>query len=120
MPKINLLQELKQRLLKFGKFYHVRDITTDILAKQMDVEQFTEVYWVKFHRIFDARKCKRFLDAKEFYGGILHISYAPEYESKEELKEKLSQRTFEIKKCLKRNENYNKRKRENHGCTKTN
>ncbi|TMW44112.1 hypothetical protein DOY81_010805 [Sarcophaga bullata] len=86
----------------------------------MDVEQFTEVYWVKFHRIIDARKCKRFLDAKEFYGGILHISYAPEYESKEELKEKLNQRTFEIKKCLKRNESYNKRKREDRSCTKTN
>lgn len=120
MPKINLQQELKQRLLKFGKFYHVRNVTTDILAKQMDVEQFTEVFWVKFQRIYDARKCKRFLDAKEFYGGILHISYAPEHESQDELKNKLNQRMLEIKNCLKRNESYKKRKQDDYSCTKAN
>lgn len=106
VPKINLQQELKQRLSRFGKLYHVRNVTREMLDKHLELEQFTEVFWVKFSKIYDARKCKRFMDAKEFYGGILHISYAPEYETKEELKEKLSKRQKEVEIALKRNKEY--------------
>ncbi|KNC33318.1 hypothetical protein FF38_06059 [Lucilia cuprina] len=102
VPKINLLQELKQRLQRFGKLYYVRNVTTEMLERQLELEQFTEVYLAKFYKIYEARKCKRFLDAKEFYGGILHISYAPEYESKEELKDKIQKRKLEIENSLKR------------------
>ncbi|KAI8126907.1 RNA-binding protein 48 [Lucilia cuprina] len=95
-------QELKQRLQRFGKLYYVRNVTTEMLERQLELEQFTEVYLAKFYKIYEARKCKRFLDAKEFYGGILHISYAPEYESKEELKDKIQKRKLEIENSLKR------------------
>lgn len=57
---------------------------------------FTDVYHVKFHKLEHARRAKRFLDATEFYGGILHISYAPEYESLDELRRKLTQRRNEV------------------------
>ncbi|XP_037821926.1 RNA-binding protein 48 [Lucilia sericata] len=102
VPKINLLQELKQRLQRFGKLYYVRNVTTEMLDRQLELEQFTEVYLAKFYKIHEARKCKRFMDAKEFYGGILHISYAPEYETKEEFKDKLQKRKLEIERSLKR------------------
>lgn len=104
VPKINLVQELRQRLSRFGKLTHIRNVTQEMLEKQLEIEQFTEVFWSKFQKIYDARKCKRFMDAKEFYGGILHISYAPEYETKEELKDKLQKRKLEIEYTLKRNE----------------
>ncbi|KAM7344698.1 RNA-binding protein 48 isoform 1-T1 [Cochliomyia hominivorax] len=106
VPKINLIQELKQKLSRFGKLYHVRNVTGEMLEKQLELEQFTEVYWAKFYKIYEARKCKRFMDAKEFYGGILHISYAPEYETKEELRAKLQRRRTEIEFALKRNKSY--------------
>lgn len=113
VPKINLLQELKQRLLRFGKLYHVRNVTTEMIERQLELEQFTEVYWAKFYKIYEARKCKRFLDAKEFYGGILHISYAPEYETISELKEKLQKRKLEIEYSLKRNKIYDNNDKRN-------
>lgn len=113
VPKINVSQELKKRLLRFGPLNHVRNVTAEMLEKQMELEQFTEVFWVKFSKIYDARKCKRFLDAKEFYGSILHISYAPEYEDVAELEEKLNNRRLEVENAIKRNEHFNIKKGKN-------
>ncbi|XP_013105057.1 RNA-binding protein 48 [Stomoxys calcitrans] len=96
VPKINLQNELKQKLRKFGAIKHVRIVTADLLNKGFEIESFTEVFWVCFERVFDARKCKRYMDAKSFYGGILHISYAAEYETIEELREKLELRRTEV------------------------
>lgn len=62
----------------------------------MELESFTDVFAVQFERLEHARRAKRQLDAKQFYGGILHISYAPERESPQELREKLLQRQKEI------------------------
>ena len=42
--------------------------------------------------MFYFRKAKRKLDNRSFFGGILHVSYAPEYESVEETREKLMNR----------------------------
>lgn len=63
----------------------------------VQLEQFTDCCHVVFDKLEDARKAKRFLDAKNFYGGILHISYAPERESIDELRAKLYQRVHEVK-----------------------
>uniref|UniRef100_A0A1A9WBA9 RNA-binding protein 48 n=1 Tax=Glossina brevipalpis TaxID=37001 RepID=A0A1A9WBA9_9MUSC len=97
VPKINLTQELKKKLNQFGSLEYSRNITEEWtqLIHCYELEPFTEVYRVKYKKIEDARKCKRFLDAREFYGGILHISYAPEYETTEELKHKLQKRANE-------------------------
>ena len=42
--------------------------------------------------ISSARVAKRKLDNKSFFGKNLHVSYAPEFESVEETREKLQQR----------------------------
>ena len=55
-------------------------------------EPYTDVYWVKFVDISAARMAKRKLDDKSFFGKNLHVSYAPEFESVEETREKLQQR----------------------------
>lgn len=62
----------------------------------VELEAFTDVFAVQFERLENARRAKRQLDAKPFYGGILHISYAPERESPQELREKFMQRQKEI------------------------
>lgn len=94
---------MKQRIRKFGVLDHVHNVTHEFVEKGYELELFTEVFWIKFHRLHDARKCKIYLDAKEFYGGILHISYAPEYESIDELREKLNRRKTEVEYRLKVN-----------------
>uniref|UniRef100_A0A1B0FQH0 RNA-binding protein 48 n=1 Tax=Glossina morsitans morsitans TaxID=37546 RepID=A0A1B0FQH0_GLOMM len=110
VPKINLTQELKNKLRQFGSLENLRNITEQwVQTLSYELEPFTEVYCVKYKKIEEARRCKRYLDAREFYGGILHISYAPEYEALEELKSKLQQRANEINYRIKTNQNYIKK-----------
>ena len=59
-------------------------------------EPYTDVYWVKFVDISSARVAKRKLDDKSFFGKNLHVSYAPEFESVEETRDKLQQRRTAI------------------------
>lgn len=64
-------------------------------------ESYTDVYWVKFVDISAARVAKRKLDDRSFFGKNLHVSYAPEFESVEETREKLQERRDAIAKKLK-------------------
>ncbi|KAL9912465.1 RNA-binding protein 48 [Glossina fuscipes fuscipes] len=110
VPKINLIQELKNKLRQFGSLENLKNITEKwVQTLSYELEPFTEVYCVKYKKVEEARRCKRYLDAREFYGGILHISYAPEYETLEELKSKLQQRAYEINCRIKSNQNYIKK-----------
>ncbi|KAJ8971099.1 hypothetical protein NQ314_000881 [Rhamnusium bicolor] len=54
-----------------------------------------------------ARIAKRLLDTKSFYGGILHVCYAPECESVQETKTKLLQRKRDILNRLPKETNFN-------------
>lgn len=96
VPQINLTRELKDLLRRHGNVQLVQMITDDIKASgSMDTEAFTDVFYVRFEKLDKARRAKKILDAKNFYGGILHISYAPERETTEELRQKLYQRKRE-------------------------
>lgn len=50
------------------------------------------------------RIAKRFIDGKNFYGGLLHVFYVPELESVAETKAKLVQRRREVAIRIKRNQ----------------
>ncbi|MBA0821465.1 hypothetical protein Goarm_018321 [Gossypium armourianum] len=53
-------------------------------CKPMDAEnceQFTDVYWIEFQLISNARFAKRKLDDFVFLGNHLQVSYAPQFES---------------------------------------
>ncbi|XP_057541789.1 uncharacterized protein LOC130820436 isoform X2 [Amaranthus tricolor] len=68
-------------------------------CKPMDAEeceQFTDVYWIKFYLISNARFAKRKLDESVFLGNRLQVSYATEYESLSDTKEKLEGRRKEV------------------------
>ncbi|ALC40729.1 CG34231 [Drosophila busckii] len=79
VPKVNLQSNIKSKLQAF-----------------VELEAFTDVFAVQFERLEQARFAKRKLDASQFYGGILHISYAPERETHAELREKFLIRRNEI------------------------
>ncbi|KAH6805221.1 RNA-binding family protein [Perilla frutescens var. frutescens] len=61
-----------------------------------DCEQYTDVYWIKFHQLNNARFAKRKLDESVFLGNRLQVTYAPEYESLSDTKEKLEGRRKEV------------------------
>ncbi|PRQ31957.1 putative nucleotide-binding alpha-beta plait domain-containing protein [Rosa chinensis] len=61
-----------------------------------DCEQFTDVYWIKFRLVSNARFAKRKLDEYVFLGNRLGVSYAPQFESLADTKDKLEGRRREV------------------------
>ncbi|GMI70772.1 hypothetical protein like AT2G27790 [Hibiscus trionum] len=61
-----------------------------------DCEQFTDVYWIKFRLTSNARFAKRKLDEFVFLGNHLQVSYAPEFETLDDTKDKLESRRKEV------------------------
>ncbi|XVF85002.1 hypothetical protein PTKIN_Ptkin17bG0084100 [Pterospermum kingtungense] len=61
-----------------------------------DCEQFTDVYWIKFRLVSNARFAKRKLDEFVFLGNRLQVSYAPQFESVDDTKDKLEGRRKEV------------------------
>lgn len=121
VPKINLKNEIKRKLNNFGDISILELITDEMSSKGLNIfiyfvekiqfltsptflfqisvelEAFTDCYHVSFVKLEHARRCKKFLDARNFYGGILHISYAPEKETVDDVRLKLKQRISEVK-----------------------
>ncbi|OMO80180.1 Nucleotide-binding, alpha-beta plait [Corchorus olitorius] len=61
-----------------------------------DCEQFTDVYWIKFRLVSNARFAKRKLDEYVFLGNRLQVSYAPQFETLDDTKDKLEGRRKEV------------------------
>ncbi|CAA7053440.1 unnamed protein product [Microthlaspi erraticum] len=61
-----------------------------------DCEEFTDVYWIKFQLISNARFAKRKLDESIFLGNRLQVSYAPQFESLDDTKNKLETRRKQV------------------------
>lgn len=66
------------------------------ISPHHEAEQFTETYHLIYEKIQSARVAKRMLDTKNFYGGLLHVCYAPEYETVLETQQKLLQRSKDV------------------------
>ncbi|XP_051527065.1 RNA-binding protein 48-like isoform X4 [Myxocyprinus asiaticus] len=80
------MTELVQLFALYGVIEEYR------VLDEYPAEQFTEVYLFKFQKLTSARAAKRHTDEKSFFGGQLHICYAPEYETVEETRQKLQDR----------------------------
>jgi len=88
-------------------------------------EEFTEAYWIKFEFIANAHEAKRALDDYPFLGKLLHVAYAPQFETVLDTEEKLLQRRQQVLDTIKeissqritsktiRNTNIAKRQRKN-------
>lgn len=90
VPKINLRAELKNSCQKYG------DLVSINVTNDYEVELFTECFHVAYYNIQSARIAKKKLDDSSFYGGILHVCYAPEFETLEETRAKLLQRRKDV------------------------
>ena len=55
-------------------------------------DEFHDVVWVEFTTTMQARKVKQMMDDKPFFTNILRVSYAPEYESVDDFRNKLQER----------------------------
>ncbi|KAL2080036.1 hypothetical protein ACEWY4_023829 [Coilia grayii] len=86
VPAIGVMEELVQLLALYGTIEEYR------VLDEYPAEEFTEVYLFKFQKLTSARAAKRNTDEKSFFGGVLHVCYAPEYEKVEDTREKLQDR----------------------------
>ncbi|CAB3234702.1 unnamed protein product [Arctia plantaginis] len=89
VPSLNLRQETKALFMKFGKILQFNK--TDYPS-----EQFTETFHAVYDTINSARIAKKMLDTKNYYGGNLHICYAPEMETVEDVREKMLLRRKQV------------------------
>ncbi|XP_056336225.1 RNA-binding protein 48 [Danio aesculapii] len=86
VPAIGVMAELVQLFALYGVIEEYRPLD------EYPAEEFTEVYLIQFQKLTSARAAKRHTDEKSFFGGQLHVCYAPEYETVEETKQKLQDR----------------------------
>ncbi|KAF6031106.1 RBM48 [Bugula neritina] len=78
VPQLGLTKELHATCSAYGT------ITALSVLDDYPAEPFTSTYLLKYENINSARTAKRRLDELEFFGGVLHVCYAPEYETVEE------------------------------------
>lgn len=83
---VGAAEDLKDACLEYGDIadYHAVD--------GYETEPFTEAYLVKFVRIQSARIAKKKLDERSFFGAVLHVCYAPEFETVDETRGKIEDR----------------------------
>ncbi|XP_028133975.1 RNA-binding protein 48 [Diabrotica virgifera virgifera] len=99
VPSLKLHHELKTKCLRYGK------VASIAVVEDANNVPFTECYHIEYSRIQSARIAKRLLDAISFYGGILHVCYAPECETVSQTKAKLLQRKKDVLLRLPKSEN---------------
>ncbi|CAH9087869.1 unnamed protein product [Cuscuta epithymum] len=90
VPALGCGDDLAKLFSSYGKLEECKPMDAE------DCEPFTDVYWVKFQRIDNARYAKRKLDEFVFLGNRIQVSYAPQYESLSDTKEKLEVRRREV------------------------
>ncbi|CAA0811282.1 RNA-binding (RRM/RBD/RNP motifs) family protein [Striga hermonthica] len=90
VPSLGCGDELLKLFSTYGKVDECKPMDAE------DCEAYTDVYWIKFHQVNNSRFAKRKLDESVFLGNRLRVSYAPEYESLSDTKEKLEGRRKEV------------------------
>ncbi|NXQ36692.1 RBM48 protein, partial [Alaudala cheleensis] len=93
VPALGVMKELVEQFALYGAIeeYHALD--------EYPAEQFTEVYLIKFKKLQCARVAKKKMDERSFFGSLLHVCYAPEFETVQETREKLQDRRKYIAKA---------------------
>ncbi|KAL8550508.1 hypothetical protein ACS0TY_009073 [Phlomoides rotata] len=90
VPSLGCGDELLKLFSTYGQVAECKPMDDE------DCEPYTDVYWIKFHQINNARFAKRKLDESVLLGNRLQVSYAPQYESLSDTKEKLEVRRKEV------------------------
>lgn len=90
IPAIKISSEVENLCFRYGQVEFIQELA------DYPGEAYTEAFLLKYARIKSARFAKAQLDGKSFYGGVLHVFYAPELESVEDTREKLQERRKSI------------------------
>ncbi|XP_046397329.1 uncharacterized protein LOC124164171 [Ischnura elegans] len=90
VPSLGLQDDLRRVSSKFG------DIKSIVVVPGYTIDEFTDTFHIQYSRIQSARHAKRKLDGLSFYGGVLHVCYAPEMETIAETRAKLIQRRKDV------------------------
>ncbi|KAH9554229.1 hypothetical protein CY35_08G053900 [Sphagnum magellanicum] len=97
VPALGCIDELVKLFALYGPIEEYR------LMDEEDCEEFTDVYWIKFAHISNARFAKRKLDEYQFLGNLLQVSYAPNHETLADTRNKLEERQRTVLNRLKCN-----------------
>ncbi|KFO23917.1 RNA-binding protein 48 [Fukomys damarensis] len=105
VPAVGAMKELVERFALYGTIeeYNALD--------EYPAEDFTEVYLIKFMNLQSARIAKKKMDEQSFFGGLLHVCYAPEFETVEETRKKLEERKAYITRTTKNKDYYMTKKK---------
>ncbi|XP_015936196.1 uncharacterized protein LOC107462114 [Arachis duranensis] len=90
VPSLGCGDDLKQLFSSYGEVEECKPMDAE------DCEPFTDVYWIKFRLFSNARFAKRKLDDFVFLGNRLQVSYAPQFETLSDTKDKLEGRRREV------------------------
>ncbi|XP_075414531.1 RNA-binding protein 48 [Tenrec ecaudatus] len=105
VPAVGAMRELVERFALYGAIeqYNALD--------EYPAEDFTEVYLIKFLNLQSARTAKKKMDEQSFFGGLLHVCYAPEFETVEETRNKLQDRRAYITRATTNKDNSRTKKK---------
>ncbi|XP_047323594.1 RNA-binding protein 48 [Impatiens glandulifera] len=90
VPSLGCGDELSKLFESYGEVEDCKPMDAE------DCEPFTDIFWIKFRHVSNARFAKRKLDDSVFLGNKLQVSYAPQFESLPDTKEKLEGRRKEV------------------------
>ncbi|CAI9767929.1 unnamed protein product [Fraxinus pennsylvanica] len=90
VPSLGCGDELLKLFSTYGQVEECKPMDAE------DCEPYTDVYWIKFCQMDNARFAKRKLDGFVFLGNRIQVSYAPQYEILSDAKEKLEGRRKEV------------------------
>ncbi|CAG8739926.1 2686_t:CDS:2, partial [Funneliformis mosseae] len=101
VPALGLTKELLELFALYGTIEEYRCLD------DYPCEEFTDVYWIKFQSLPQARAAKRKVDDHIFFSSNLRVRYGPEYETIVDTRQKLIDRrhVISIKTNEKKDEN---------------
>lgn len=96
VPSLGVIDQLIRTCRKFGRVMEHR-----VLDEHPNATDLTDVVWVAFDTLASGRRAKQKLDDTPFFAQLLRVSYAPEYETMEDIRQKLVDRTVNVIRSMK-------------------
>ncbi|KAJ3690984.1 hypothetical protein LUZ61_020148 [Rhynchospora tenuis] len=90
VPSLGCGEELKNLFESYGPVEECKPMDAE------DCEPYTDVFFIKFSQVSNARFSKRKLDESIFLGNRIQVTYAPQFETLSDTKEKLEVRRREV------------------------
>uniref|UniRef100_K3X651 RNA-binding protein 48 n=1 Tax=Globisporangium ultimum (strain ATCC 200006 / CBS 805.95 / DAOM BR144) TaxID=431595 RepID=K3X651_GLOUD len=101
IPALGVIDDLLTRFSLYGKIceYRILDHPDDrplddgaSAEQEEEDDRFTDMVWIQYETVNNARHAKARGVQKPFFGSILRVSYAPHFETKDDTMLKLRQR----------------------------